>query len=135
MLSATVLFCVDINECTTMNGNCSEICSNTAGSYECSCNAGYPLASDGSICIGKIYDLYQRTPQYPFVQILTAQDTHASMRLNLKIYFIKGCYLIIADVPLIPSPKSAHFTPAGNAASLLGTTSSLVHPCVSPYIN
>ena len=47
----TILF-VDINECATNNGNCSQYCTNTAGSYLCTCVAGYILNSDNRTCIG-----------------------------------------------------------------------------------
>ena len=40
----------DINECATSNGGCSQICTNSVGSFQCSCNSGYRLASDGRTC-------------------------------------------------------------------------------------
>ena len=43
----------DINECQTNNGGCGQICNNTDGSFECSCNQGYSLSSDSTNCIGK----------------------------------------------------------------------------------
>eukprot|EP00731_Ephydatia_muelleri_P031796 Em0023g303a len=42
--------CVDINECLTNNGGCSQNCTNTIGSYYCSCNKSYVLGSDGHSC-------------------------------------------------------------------------------------
>ena len=47
----------DINECQTNNGGCEQICNNTDGSFECSCNQGYSLSSDGTNCIGKQYTI------------------------------------------------------------------------------
>ena len=44
---------LDINECQTNNGGCEQICTNTDGSFECSCNQGYSLSSDRTNCIGK----------------------------------------------------------------------------------
>ena len=32
---------LDIDECSVDKGGCQHICTNTDGSYECSCNAGY----------------------------------------------------------------------------------------------
>ncbi len=46
----SVLFFVDVNECSTGNGGCEQICTNTVGSFSCSCNSGYTLAGDGSSC-------------------------------------------------------------------------------------
>ena len=34
---------VDINECNVNNGGCEHSCTNTVGSYTCSCNTGYQL--------------------------------------------------------------------------------------------
>ena len=42
----------DINECTTYNGACDHTCTNTEGSYTCSCNFGYQLENDGHNCTG-----------------------------------------------------------------------------------
>ncbi|XP_006639368.1 growth arrest-specific protein 6 [Lepisosteus oculatus] len=33
----------DVNECDRRNGNCEHLCSNTPGSYKCSCKLGYSL--------------------------------------------------------------------------------------------
>ena len=45
-------FLVDINECDVSNGGCSHNCTNTEGSFECSCRVGYTLDSDGKSCSG-----------------------------------------------------------------------------------
>lgn len=42
----------DINECATYNGACDHFCTNTDGSYTCSCSSGYQLESDGHNCTG-----------------------------------------------------------------------------------
>eukprot|EP00731_Ephydatia_muelleri_P017659 Em0010g757a len=42
--------CQDINECAVNNGSCSQVCTNTAGSYTCSCYSGSYLSSDGKTC-------------------------------------------------------------------------------------
>ena len=43
---------LDINECLTDNGGCTQTCSNTAGSYKCSCKNGYKLSNDSHTCTG-----------------------------------------------------------------------------------
>ena len=54
-----VLFCVrpDIDECADgNNGGCSEVCTNTEGSFECSCSqSGYELdeGNEEGPCIGE----------------------------------------------------------------------------------
>ena len=45
-------YSLDINECATNNGNCNQICTNTVGSFLCSCTAGYMLNADGRTCGG-----------------------------------------------------------------------------------
>ena len=48
---------IDINECETANGGCEQICSNTIGSFACSCDVGYRLDSNGLNCSGKFAKL------------------------------------------------------------------------------
>jgi len=40
----------DINECSSNNGGCDHTCSNSNGSYTCSCNSGFSLNADGHAC-------------------------------------------------------------------------------------
>ena len=48
MLACTT---VDINECEGYN-DCHQICTNTEGSYYCSCDNGFVLAADNRTCTG-----------------------------------------------------------------------------------
>jgi len=41
----------DVNECLTNNGGCAHSCTNSIGSYTCSCRTGYVLADDNHGCI------------------------------------------------------------------------------------
>ena len=41
---------LDIDECTADMHNCQHICNNNEGSFQCSCNDGYRLQSDGANC-------------------------------------------------------------------------------------
>ena len=43
---------IDIDECLTNNGGCAQTCTNTDGSFECSCGGNYILAADGLDCDG-----------------------------------------------------------------------------------
>lgn len=49
-----VFISIDINECIFSNGNCAQMCTNTIGSYVCSCDTGYILSGDGRTCAGNI---------------------------------------------------------------------------------
>ena len=42
----------DTNECAVNNGGCEHTCSNTEGSYDCSCPDNYFLSSNGHNCTG-----------------------------------------------------------------------------------
>ena len=44
---------VDINECDTANGGCEHNCTNTIGSFICSCDTEYELDENGLNCSGK----------------------------------------------------------------------------------
>ena len=44
---------LDINECTADTDNCQQMCSNTQGSFSCSCRSGYTLDSNGRTCSGE----------------------------------------------------------------------------------
>jgi hypothetical protein len=56
-LNIAVLFFPDIDECILNTDGCVHICTNTIGSYTCSCRTGYRLSSNGHSCQG--------TPELP----------------------------------------------------------------------
>ena len=47
-------FLLDINECQTLNGGCSQWCVDTVGSYECQCDVGQVLGADQRSCAGSV---------------------------------------------------------------------------------
>ena len=44
----------DIDECSTSNGGCDQVCINTVGSFNCSCNDGFFLSANGATCDGQL---------------------------------------------------------------------------------
>ena len=51
--AATLYFLIpDIDECAMNNGGCQYSCTNTFGSFMCSCNVGYDLLEDSVTCQG-----------------------------------------------------------------------------------
>ena len=47
-----LLFPTDINECEQGSDGCDHNCTNTVGSYNCTCMDGYELESDSRTCTG-----------------------------------------------------------------------------------
>ena len=48
-----IILHIEIDECKqSPNGGCNHTCTNTDGSYYCSCHDGYVLGNDTSSCIG-----------------------------------------------------------------------------------
>ena len=45
-------YSTDINECFNTSGGCEQLCTNTYGSFFCSCNTGFQL-SNSVLCSGK----------------------------------------------------------------------------------
>jgi len=46
----------DINECDQNNGGCQQVCTNTRGSYMCSCHIGFGQDfQDKRRCDGTVY--------------------------------------------------------------------------------
>ena len=72
----------DINECDLENDGCQQICINTNGSYNCSCNPGYTLNTDGQFCTGEHYMI--NVDHSPVLQqpIATAPLLHQSHSLS-----------------------------------------------------
>ncbi|NXH43427.1 EGFL7 protein, partial [Dicaeum eximium] len=40
----------DVDECASQSHGCSQLCINTAGSFQCACRDGFSLAADGKGC-------------------------------------------------------------------------------------
>ena len=53
--TAIILLTIDINECS--QNICQVQCTNTNGSYYCSCDTSSVLATDGIHCLGKLLDV------------------------------------------------------------------------------
>ena len=52
MISICLLSCYDedIDECSEGTSGCSQLCTNTIGSYTCTCDNGYQLTNDNHTC-------------------------------------------------------------------------------------
>ena len=49
------LIFIDINECADGTNGCTQNCTNTVGSFQCSCKDGYMLLQDKRTCNGEFY--------------------------------------------------------------------------------
>ena len=52
MLALVSFLFPDLDECSILNGGCQDKCTNTIGSYVCSCNGNRTLSEDGRSCTG-----------------------------------------------------------------------------------
>jgi len=43
----------EIDECSTGEDNCQQLCNNLPGTYNCSCNTGFMLNNDSRTCSGR----------------------------------------------------------------------------------
>ncbi|XP_019633411.1 PREDICTED: uncharacterized protein LOC109476834 [Branchiostoma belcheri] len=48
--SSNIPSCNDIDECSAVNGGCDHVCTNTIGSFQCSCVDGFELSVDSRTC-------------------------------------------------------------------------------------
>ena len=53
-----LIFSIDVDECSEGSHNCDQICTNTDGSFTCSCEPGFKLSTDRKSCIGMYYIYY-----------------------------------------------------------------------------
>lgn len=62
--------CNGTNSCDITNGGCT----NTVGSYNCTCDSGYMLNVDGSTCDGtltfKLFIQYELQEEYNILQLI-----------------------------------------------------------------
>ena len=54
LLSKERSLLVDVDECSTNQDTCKQLCTNTEGSYNCSCSPGFLLMDDGNSCQGTL---------------------------------------------------------------------------------
>ena len=53
LILSAFIYNVDINECSPSSNICDQICTNTIGSYLCSCYTGFNLLVSGNDCLGE----------------------------------------------------------------------------------
>ena len=91
-------FSSDTNECSNNNGGCSDICTNTEGSFICGCPSGFELNSGGTGCIGEYHTkhthmfiqrnilcMYKMHVLHMSLEYLNMYCTYAHTYINIKI--------------------------------------------------
>ena len=48
----TVVLPTDVDECADGTHNCSSVCVNTLGGFQCGCTSGYQISESGLTCEG-----------------------------------------------------------------------------------
>ena len=92
LLLKFISYATDIDECSINNGGCDHTCTNTRGSYKCSCNTSYVLAADNMKCYVESCTGY--TTQEPRGSIVTYGYPNSSYSPH------SNCTWII-DLPVI----------------------------------
>ncbi len=64
----------DIDECANSNGGCNQNCTNTIGSFYCSCGEGYRLGNLGFTCDGQFVAIVRIPTCYCVTNYLTDID-------------------------------------------------------------
>lgn len=62
---------IDRDECATNNGGCQHICSNTIGSYQCSCNNGFVLHENKHDCLEGPCTYSISTPDGKYIDLIS----------------------------------------------------------------
>ena len=77
-----MIFLSDVDECKTNNGGCHHTCTNSEGSYKCSCDAGYEVASENKrLCLGRS-DTVEKNIHSFFLLAITL--SHLTYRFKLR---------------------------------------------------
>uniref|UniRef100_UPI00398EDE88 thrombomodulin-like n=1 Tax=Pristiophorus japonicus TaxID=55135 RepID=UPI00398EDE88 len=90
--------CFDYDECDA--GECTQICTNTFGSYKCDCEVGFELQEDGSTCESQgsgSGDLPTGAATIP----IPTTSSHQPPRASLSLGVVLGSIFAIAVVTLI----------------------------------
>ena len=95
-------FSLDIDECSSNNGGCAQVCTNDPGSYTCGCNPGYELDGDGFSCNGMSHHYIFLLNLYKFTttkMLMNVQRIVTTAQVFVSTQKVALC----VDVPLAMS--------------------------------
>ena len=93
--SIKIIIIVDINECNVNNGGCEHSCTNTVGSYTCSCNTGYQL-SLGQHCSGNLLHCSRK-----LLCIINMQILMSAIVIKVGVDILVSILLVVITVSVI----------------------------------
>lgn len=85
------IYCTDVDECQAANGGCAQTCTNTDGSFLCSCGTGYTLAYDGFSCDGN--------------EVNFAVQVRSCLSLQMWMNVLKTVMAAVRHVPIMMAPS------------------------------
>ena len=100
--------CVDTNQCASGNGGCAQNCIDMLPRYECSCNDGFTLSTDGHNCTGEEENLHYSIIVFVFnilqFQVFLRKISCCLMDINIHVFIF---------ISLVILHKSMHINSAG----------------------
>ena len=102
--------CIDINECVEDYDGCNQTCTNTNGSFECSCNDGYKLDANGRTCSGKyclicIIVLYPIQISMNVIKMMVGVEMVASTLKEATNVYVLALSMMIFAIAIMPTSE------------------------------
>ncbi len=97
----------DIDECAEDSDGCGQVCTNTEGSFECSCNSGYELNGDGSTCNGEGNTLVRCV----YCGLCLQQLTSPLLPLFQKLTSVLDSWMTVTQMLSVTTPRVASHAP------------------------
>lgn len=121
--------CEDIDECQTMNP-CSQMCTNTIGSFRCSCFDGYILGSDRTTCkalggpkvfLFALHDQIRKFMEFPKSINLIDTENLPIADIDVNINQKKIIFTLIGDDELVEMDMETNATKVSFEGAALAT--------------
>ena len=100
----------DIDECRLTSSPCSQLCSNSQGSYKCGCRRGYELVR-GGLCRGKVTFSCSTFYAHPYADFFnhTFLFTHFILTFFMLTFLMLNISCPSFSANLFRLPFNAHF--------------------------